>query len=135
MIHERCTEEEENDPEVQRSLAALEAVKPEPLKFEDIEFNLGVRWMPVKYVENYARQLFEDDTITVDFSKNADTYVVSGGAWNNEKIRTEYAVMCENGTVNGLEIFYHALQDTTPEIKHVIGYNAEGKPRYGMAAT
>ena len=40
------------------------------LKFEDIEFNLGVRWMPVKYVENYARQLFEDDTIAVDFSKN-----------------------------------------------------------------
>jgi N12 class adenine-specific DNA methylase len=49
------------DMEARQSLEALEKVIPEPIKFEELDFNLGERWIGTEIYNRFASHLFDTD--------------------------------------------------------------------------
>jgi len=123
----------ENERFAKESLEALRAATPTPILFADLDFNLGERWMSPEVYENFAMDFFNihsdrEKAISVVFSPDLDQYEVNLNIWGNERIYTEYAVVGENVTYDGIELFTHALHNTIPAIKKWNGeYDANGK--------
>ena len=121
--------DEEQEAEIQRSLDALRKALPEAVKFDDIDFNFGVRWIPIHLFEDFAREFFNAPEITIEFSNKADTYVVDGPRYGNARIYKEFIVSTEDGKdIDGLQLLQHALQNTVPNITKVSGYKPNGDP-------
>lgn len=99
----------------QNSVRALEDVTPDRIPYEELDINMGERWVDMGIYSAFATELFGVDTSVVYFDVN-DTYVVrlqgySPIAYNTYSIRN----------YSGEDLFVHALQDTVPEItKEVI---------------
>lgn len=101
-----------------KSLEAIEKVQPEKIPFELLDFNLGERWIPVRYYQDYAKQLFDQST-DINYFPSLDTFKVSTG--HNIKIDREYAVTTKSGrTTYGYTILEHALENTTPYFTYEI---------------
>ena len=104
------------------SLAALKSVIPTPIPFEELDFNLGERWIDVKVYEQFANNFFSmpDTTpdIEVRYNSLLDQYAAGMRTWGwNEKIRTQYSVQSEaSNSLDGLDLFIHALHNTTPKL-------------------
>lgn len=103
-----------NDQEALVSLEALEKVRPEPIKFEALDFNLGERWIGTDIYNRFATHLF-DTTVSIHYSESSDDYSVSAKS-SNLKITEKYAVKTESRSFDGLNLFRHALVNTTPDI-------------------
>lgn len=109
----------------QKSLEAIKSVQPEKIPFELLDFNLGERWIPLRYYEDFARQLFEQDT-RISYFQSLDTFKVSTG--HNTKIDREFAVTPKSGrTTYGYTILEHALENTSPYFTYEVP-GPEGKP-------
>ena len=101
------------NPQYQRSLDAIEKVQPENIPFELLDFNLGERWIPLHYYEQFAKQLFEQDT-SINYFPSLDTFKVNTYG-HNAKIDREYAVTPKSGrTTYGYTMLEYALENTTP---------------------
>lgn len=95
-----------------RSAEAIAKVQPERIPFELLDFNLGERWIPVSYYEQFATALFEQDT-TINYFPSLDAFKVSTGM--NIKVSREFAITPKNGrTTYGYTLLEHALENTTP---------------------
>jgi len=103
----------------QESLAALREAIPKPIAFDDLDFNLGERWIPKGIYERFASCLFAAE-IKISFAPNLDEYGVMVSSGLNAKIWSQYAVRGESRTYNGLHLLKHALQNTVPEIKKTV---------------
>lgn len=113
------------DPRVTRSLRALEDAVPTSIPFEELDFNLGERWISCDLYSRFGSEFFsvdgstnERDHVNVDVKYDSiiDQFSASAdGAWN-EKIHTQYAVSSECSDVDGIDLFIHALQDTCPKL-------------------
>ena len=120
IIHERCTTEEEQEEIVKDAIAALEAAIPTPIAFEDLDFNLGERWVPADIYQQFASDFFsmpEDRAeVRVKYTPEIDQYVVASMCWN-ERIRTQFSVTSETGNkVDGVDLLTHALHNTMPKL-------------------
>ena len=117
------------DPRVLNALSALEAAVPTPIPFDDLDFNLGERWVNPGVYARFASEFFEvpaanrpswqSGTFKVDVKYNPllDQFAASANYSWNEKIRTQYSVTSEaSGTVDGIALFIHALQNTCPKM-------------------
>nr|WP_228438695.1 helicase-related protein [Chryseobacterium pennae] len=109
-----CIVDNPNDQEALVSLEALEKVRPEPIKFEALDFNLGERWIGTDIYNRFATHLF-DTAVSVHYSESSDDYSVSAKS-TNIKITEKYAVKSESRSFDGLNLFRHALVNTTPDI-------------------
>lgn len=101
------------------AIKALEAAAPEPIPFEELDINMGERWIDTTLYAEFAAELFGTETSVMYFDVN-DTYLVrlqgySPVAYNTYSVRN----------YNGEELFVHALQDTVPEITKEIERNGE----------
>lgn len=116
------------EPRVLKALRALEDAVPTPIPFEDLDFNLGERWVDPKVYARFATDFFSmpEDTecswkggtvkIDVSYQPLLDQYAVErhGG---NEKIWTQYAVTSEcSNSLDGMDLLVHALQNTCPKM-------------------
>ena len=118
------------------SLEALREATPKPIAFDDLDFNLGERWIPKGIYERFASSLF-DTEVKITFASNLDEYGVKAEA-TNVKITEQYAVSAQTRKYNGLHLLKHALQNTSPDItktvlKWVDGERREVKVRDGEA--
>lgn len=118
------------------SLEALREATPKPIAFDDLDFNLGERWIPKGVYERFASSLF-DTEVKITFASNLDEYGVKAEA-TNVKITEQYAVSAQTRKYNGLHLLKHALQNTSPDItktvlKWVDGERREVKVRDGEA--
>ncbi len=96
-----------------RSLDALSKVQPEKVSFELLDFNLGERWLPTRYYERFASELFEVNT-SIKYFSSLDTFKVKPDG-SNAKITQEYAVTTKSGrTTYGNTLLEHALENTSP---------------------
>lgn len=107
-------------PYIDKSIAALEAAIPTPIAFEDLDFNLGERWVPADIYQQFASDFFSmpDDpaTVKVKYAPEIDQYVVASMCWN-ERIRTQFSVTSETGNkVDGVDLLTHALHNTMPKL-------------------
>ncbi|MEA5461623.1 helicase-related protein [Arcicella sp. LKC2W] len=107
-----------------QTLSFLKEVVPTPIPYQDLDFNLGERWISPKIYEDFARKLFNSNSVTVDYLENTDNYIVSNSKYDrNEIINTLYAVAADNTRVNGIDLLEHALYNTSPKMEKLIGYD------------
>lgn len=113
------------DPRVMRSLRALEDAVPTPIPFEELDFNLGERWIDTRLYEQFGSELFSipngnnyDDQVDLEvkYDANLDQFVASADHCWNEKITTQYYVESECSHYNGIDLFVYALEDTCPKM-------------------
>ncbi len=98
----------------EKAVRALESVFPETIPYEELDFNMGERWIPENIYADYAQELF-DTTVEVKYFDVNDTYVVAVRGYSPIVYNT-YAVK----NYNGEDLFVHALHDTVPEITKTV---------------
>ena len=92
------------------AVKALADATPEAIPYEELDINMGERWIDTKLYADFATELFETETSVMYFDVN-DTYIVrlqsySPVAYNTYSVRN----------YDGGDLFVHALHDTVPEI-------------------
>ena len=103
-----------NDPEAKESLIALEESRPRRIEFEELDFNLGERWIPIGIYAHFASNLF-DTEVRVHYSESSDDFNIKCDQ-KNVHIWDKYAVKSQSRTYDGIALLKHALVNTTPDI-------------------
>lgn len=103
-----------NDKEAQESLAALQEAKPRLIEFEELDFNLGERWIPTVIYERFASYLF-DTEVRIHYTENTDDFSIKCNQ-KNAHISDKYAIKSESRTYDGIALLKNALVNTTPDI-------------------
>lgn len=111
---QKYIENNPEDKEAKRSLTALEEARPSRIEFEELDFNLGERWIPTGIYSSFASNLFDTD-VHIHYSESSDDFSVTCGQ-KNVHIWDKYAVKSESRTFDGIALIKHALVNTTPEI-------------------
>ncbi len=101
------------------SAKALSDALPEPVPYEELDINMGERWIDPKIYASFASHLFGVDAELIYFDIN-DTYMLrltgySAVAYNTYSVRS----------CNGEDMFVHALHDTVPEFTKEVYVNGE----------
>ena len=117
---ERISADNPEDLQLARSLAAIRRVQPEKIPFEVLDFNLGERWMPIPYYEQFASDLFGLET-HIEFFSSVDSFKVNY-RHGNAKTDEEFAIMPKSGIkMKGAALLEHALENTSPYFSYTIG--------------
>lgn len=108
-----AVERNEDNAELHRSLAAIQRVQPERVPFELLDFNMGERWIPGNYYQQFATHLFDVPT-TVNYLSSVDAFKVTP-RHSNARINEEFAVTPKSGQkMYGNALMEHALENTAP---------------------
>jgi N12 class adenine-specific DNA methylase len=111
-----------NDPEnfqLLRSLTAIRRVQPQKIPFELLDFNLGERWLPLKYYERFASDLFKLDT-EINYFPSIDTFKVSYTKGNTTTDEEFAVVPKQSDRITGRTLLEHALENTSPHITYPV---------------
>lgn len=103
---------------VNTSYEALVRARPVKIEFEELDFNLGERWIPSGIYARFASHLF-DTEVKVHYSDSTDDYSVACES-KNVLIREKYAVKGQRRTFDGINLFRNALVNTVPDIKMTV---------------
>ena len=106
------------------ALTALQEAAPRPITFDELDFNLGERWIPTGIYSAYASYLFDTD-VRIGYSESMDDYAVKSGV-KNAKILDQYCVKGYYRTYDGIALLKHALVNTVPDMKKSIGKDEHG---------
>ena len=106
------------------ALAALQEATPRPISFDELDFNLGERWIPTGIYAAYASYLFDTD-VRIGFSESMDEYSVKCGA-KNAKILDQFCVKGYYRNYDGIALLKHALVNTVPDMSKSIGKDEHG---------
>lgn len=107
-------EKNPDDTEAKASLTVLEEARPRRIEFEELDFNLGERWIPTGIYARFASHLF-DTEVNIYYSDSSDDFSVTAQR-GNMHIWEKYAVKSESRTFDGIALLKHALVNTTPDI-------------------
>lgn len=107
-------EKNPQDQQVTESLRVLEEARPRRIEFEELDFNLGERWIPTGVYAHFASHLF-DTAVHIQYSESSDDFSVTCPQ-KNVYIWEKYAVKAESRTFDGIALLKHALINTTPDI-------------------
>lgn len=107
-----------DDAEAKESLTVLEAARPRRIEFEELDFNLGERWIPTGIYARFASHLFEAE-VHIHYSDSGDDFSVTCKQ-KNVHIWDKYAVKAQSRTYDGIALLKHALVNTTPDISKKI---------------
>lgn len=110
-----------NHPEdlsAQTSLKVLQEAVPEPIRFSELDFNFGERWIPMQIYRDYAEQLYET-TVNIEYYASRDDFHVSSER-SNLIINEKFAVQSESQLFTGIHLMKNALLNTTPNITKTI---------------
>lgn len=103
-----------DDTEAKASLSVLDEARPRRIEFEELDFNLGERWIPTGIYARFASHLF-DTEVNIHYSDSSDDFSVTAQR-GNMHIWEKYAVKSESRTFDGIALLKHALVNTTPDI-------------------
>ena len=101
------------------SVKALEQVTPEAIPYEELDINMGERWIDTKLYADFATELFETEAEVMYFDVN-DTYIMRLQGYSPVAYNTYSVRNC-----NGEDLFVHALHDTVPELTKEVYRNGE----------
>lgn len=102
------------DKEAKESLTALEEARPRRIEFEELDFNLGERWIPTGIYARFASHLFDTD-VRIHYSETTDDFNINCNS-KNVHIWDKYAIKSQSRTYDGIALLKHALVNTTPDI-------------------
>lgn len=105
------------DPLAGPALRALREGQPTPISFEELDFNLGERWIPTPVYEKFASDLF-GSPVTIHYAPSTDEFSVDIPAYSfkNAAVTQQYAVQGQFRHYDGLSLFQYGLYNTTPSI-------------------
>ncbi|RLJ75092.1 N-6 DNA methylase [Pedobacter alluvionis] len=106
--------ENSGDLESRASLIALQEARPRRIEFEELDFNLGERWIPTKIYEHFASHLFETE-VRINYTEASDDFSIACDK-KNAQITQKYAIQSESRTFDGIALLKNALVNTTPNI-------------------
>lgn len=115
---ENYLKEYPDDDASKKSLEALRKAIPEPISFEQLDFNLGERWIPMSVYEEFAGYLFETKA-HIHYTESIDEFSVSFET-TNANITDRYYVKGEKRGYYGNDLLKHALHNTVPDITKTI---------------
>lgn len=107
-----------DDGASRKSLEALRKAIPEPISFEQLDFNLGERWIPMSVYEEFAGYLFETKA-HIHYTESIDEFSVSFES-ANANITDRYYVKGEKRGYYGNDLLKHALHNTVPDITKTV---------------
>ena len=116
--------EHERMPEVKQALDALMEAQPQPITFDELDFNFGERWIPTGVYSAYMGHLYETD-VKIGYSASLDEFSVSCGA-KTFKITDEYLVQGHYRHYDGMHLLKHALHNTCPDMMKPNGEDEHG---------
>ena len=109
---------------VRESLEALKASIPEPIAFEDLDFNFGERWIPTGVYSVYMSHLFNTQ-VSIVYSDSMDEYSAKC-SMKTMAITDEYMVKGYYRHYDGMSLLKHALHNTCPDMMKSIGEDEHG---------
>lgn len=109
---------------VRESLEALKASIPEPIAFEDLDFNFGERWIPTGVYSAYMSHLFNTQ-VSIVYSDSMDEYSAKC-SMKTMAITDEYMVKGYYRHYDGMSLLKHALYNTCPDMMKSIGEDEHG---------
>lgn len=109
---------------VRESLEALKASFPEPIAFEDLDFNFGERWIPTGVYSAYMSHLFNTQ-VSIVYSDSMDEYSAKC-SMKTMTITDEYMVKGYYRHYDGMSLLKHALHNTCPDMMKSIGEDEHG---------
>ena len=109
---------------VRESLEALKASIPEPIAFEDLDFNFGERWIPTGVYSAYMSHLFNTQ-VSIVYSDSMDEYSAKC-SMKTMPITDEYMVKGYYRHYDGMSLLKHALHNTCPDMMKSIGEDENG---------
>ncbi|MGV3766807.1 MAG: N-6 DNA methylase [Chitinophagaceae bacterium] len=117
-----------DDKEAEKSLTALVEARHARIEFEELDFNLGERWIPIGIYNRFASHVF-DTEVRIHYSENTDDFSIACDQ-KNVHIWDKYAVKSQSRTYDGIALLKHALVNTVPDItKKVMMGDEEVKVR------
>ncbi len=124
---ERIEELQKDNPDDARVSESLEALKesyPEPIAFEDLDFNFGERWIPTGVYSAYMSHLFNTQ-VSIVYSDSMDEYSAKC-SFKTMAITDEYVVKGYYRNYDGMSLLKHALHNTCPDMMKSIGEDENG---------
>ena len=109
---------------VRESLEALKASFPEPIAFEDLDFNFGERWILTGVYSAYMSHLFNTQ-VSIVYSDSMDEYSAKC-SMKTMAITDEYMVKGYYRHYDGMSLLKHALHNTCPDMMKSIGEDEHG---------
>ena len=109
---------------VRESLEALKTSIPEPIAFEDLDFNFGERWIPTGVYSAYMSHLF-NTLVSIVYSDSMDEYSAKC-SMKTMAITDEYMVKGYYRHYDGMSLLKHALHNTCPDMMKSIGEDEHG---------
>ena len=88
------------------AVRALADATPEAIPYEELDINMGERWIDTKLYADFATELFKVETSVMYFDVN-DTYMVRLQSYSPVAYNTYFV-----RNYNGEDLFVHALHDT-----------------------
>ncbi len=116
--------ENPHDEREREALTALQEAAPRPITFDELDFNLGERWIPTGIYSAYASYLF-DTNVRVGYLENMDDYAVKCSV-RNAKILDQFCVKGYYRSYDGIALLKHALVNTVPDMTKSIGKDENG---------
>ena len=113
-----------DDARVAESLTALKKSYPEPIAFEDLDFNFGERWIPTGVYSAYMSHLFNTQ-VSIVYSDSMDEYSAKC-SMRTMAITDEYMVKGYYRHYDGMSLLKHALHNTCPDMMKSIGEDENG---------
>jgi N12 class adenine-specific DNA methylase len=107
-----------NDKEAEESVKILQQAIPRRIEFEELDFNLGERWIQTDIYSRFASHLF-DTEVRIYYSENTDDFSINCEK-KNILITEKHAVKAKSRTFDGIALFKNALVNTTPDITKTI---------------
>jgi len=110
-----------NHPDDLRSQASLKTLQdaiPEPIRYSDLDFNFGERWIDMQVYRDYAAKLFETD-VDIQYYASRDDFHISAEK-SNLIINEKFAVQSESQLFTGIHLMKNALLNTTPNMTKTI---------------
>ncbi|SHL43490.1 N-6 DNA methylase [Flavobacterium chilense] len=121
-------EQNAEDLQARDSLSALQQAVPRLIEFEELDFNLGERWIPTGIYNHFASHLFDTD-VRIYYTENTDDFSIKCDS-KNIRITEKYAIKSQSRTYDGIALLKHGLVNTTPDItKKVMHGDQEIKVR------
>lgn len=93
----------------QQNVDALAAVIPKDIPIEEIDINIGQRWVPLLYYKEFADFIFKTRT-KIKYDPIIDSYAIDGNRAG------EASVSWAIGNMDGFDLLIHAMHGSSPAI-------------------
>ena len=112
------------------SIAAMKEAVPDKIAFNELDFNLGERWIPTDLYSSFATELFGTAT-SVNYTSVSDAFIVKMDTYSSAA-QSLYGI---NYKMNAEDVLVNAMHGTFPKITKSIIIGGERKTVVDTEAT